>query len=244
VTKPSLSIVLWNIEFRERQSNDGRELRARIQACEPDLVCITEGYPDFLDLPHVVVAGADYGYPNDDGRRKVLLWSRAPWQAVDAVGHDELPPGRYVAGSTETPIGPLRVHGLCIPWAQAHVRTGRRDRRAWDEHRQYLAGLGKLLRRPSAIGGTLVLGDYNQRLPRRYVSADVHAQLLDAFPPELKCPTEGLIFPLGRASIDHLHHSANLASVSVRGLSNLSAAGRPLSDHFGLHVVLQGAGDV
>lgn len=244
VTTPSLSIVLWNIEFRRRQSDDGRELRARIQACEPDLVCITEGHSDFIDLPHLAVAGEDYGYPNSDGRRKVLLWSRRPWLAVDAVGHDDLPPGRYVSGATETPVGEVRVHGLCIPWAQAHVRTGRRDRRAWDEHRQYLNGLGKLLRQASPIETSLVLGDYNQRVPRRYVPAHVHTQLLDAFPLQLRCATEGLIHPLGRTSIDHLHHSPDLAVISVQGLSNLNAAGRPLSDHFGLHVRLQRADEI
>ncbi|MBR0660476.1 endonuclease/exonuclease/phosphatase family protein [Neoroseomonas oryzicola] len=238
----ALSIVLWNIEFRDRHSRDGRELRARIEECEPDLVCITEGHPDFLDLPHTAVASANYGYPNGDGRLKVMLWSRAPWRNIDAVGDHELPPGRYVSATTETRAGTIRVHGICIPWAQAHVRSGRRDRRPWDEHRQFVAGLGRMLRSEDPSRATLVLGDYNQRLPRRYTPVEVHRELQAAFPSSLRCATEGAIEPLRKASIDHLHHSLDLEVAFVRSLSNVGPSGRPLSDHFGLHIQLRRAG--
>lgn len=239
----TLNIVLWNIEFRESGSPDGRELQKRIMECSPDIVCITEGYPDFLELPHLVVAGADYGYPNRDGRRKVMLWSRTPWVDADPSGDSDLPPGRYVAASSATAVGPIRVHGICIPWAQAHVHSGRRDRRPWDEHRQFVAGLGRMLRSEDPSRATLVLGDYNQRLPRRYTPMEVHRELQAAFPSSLRCATEGAIEPLRKASIDHLHHSLDLEMAFVRSLSNVGPSGRPLSDHFGLHIQLRRAGD-
>jgi hypothetical protein len=39
---------------------------------------------------------------------------------------------------TDTPIGPIRFVGVCIPWRDAHVRTGRRDRAPWEDHLRFL----------------------------------------------------------------------------------------------------------
>jgi len=109
------------------------------------------------DQGHLIVLGADYGYAAPPGRRKVMLWSRTPWEAVDALGDVALPTGRYVAGRTQTPAGPLNVVGVCIPWARAHVSTGRRNRRPWEDHLADLAALEQPLKRQA--GATLMLGD-------------------------------------------------------------------------------------
>jgi endonuclease/exonuclease/phosphatase family metal-dependent hydrolase len=239
---PAVSLVLWNVQFRGRNSNAGRELRARIMECAPDIVCITEAEADFLDLPHHLLAGADYGYPHAGSRRKVMLSSRAPWVDVDAIGHDAMPPGRYVAGTTATATGPLRLHGICIPWPHAHVRTGRRDRRPWDEHRKYIAGLAAVLATEDRTTTRVVLGDYNQRIPRRYTPRHVHEELLAAFPPDMVCATSSVVGPLGHAPIDHVHCSSNLEVATMRSLSNIGATGALLSDHFGIHVTLRRRG--
>jgi hypothetical protein len=189
--QPTLTIVIWNVEWRTPGSADGRDLRAAIAACEPDIVCITEGTPDFLDLPHRIEASADYGYPLVGNRRKVLLWSRLPWEAVDVEGDPEMPPGRYVAGKTLTPIGSLTVHGVCIPWSRAHVESGRKDRKLWEEHRQYLDGLGRVLRRAEAATPAIVVGDYNQRIPRKGAPIEAHNALREAFLPEFRVATRG-----------------------------------------------------
>jgi hypothetical protein len=39
---------------------------------------------------------------------------------------------------TDTPIGPIRFVGVCIPWRDAHVRTGRRDRAPCEDHLRFL----------------------------------------------------------------------------------------------------------
>ena len=42
--------------------------------------------------------------------RMVLLWSREPWQQVDDVGSDAMPPGKFVSGVTRTPLGRAVTH--------------------------------------------------------------------------------------------------------------------------------------
>jgi len=241
--KDHISVVVWNIQFKTRASWQGREIRTRIAACEPDIVCITEGHPDFLDLPHRVEAIADHGYPNADDRRKVLLWSRERWAGIDQTGDIALPTGRYISAQTSTALGEVAVHGLCIPWRDAHVRTGRRDSAPWTEHVRYLRGLARILATTREMQRVVVLGDYNQRLPRRHAPERVHAEFIAAFPPTLRCATTGVIAPLGRRSIDHLHHGSDLAVVSVKGLCDTDADGRLLSDHFGIHVELRAVRD-
>ncbi|HEY1051050.1 MAG TPA: hypothetical protein VGE39_14870, partial [Prosthecobacter sp.] len=110
------------------------------------VICVTEGYADiFPEGGHIITSDADHGYPITPGRHKVLLWSRNPWREVDALGSALLPPGRFVAGTTDTPRGPLRFIGVCIPWRDAHVRTGQRNRQPWEDHLTYLQHLRPLL---------------------------------------------------------------------------------------------------
>jgi endonuclease/exonuclease/phosphatase family metal-dependent hydrolase len=233
---PELSLLVWNLEFRRRDSADGRALRAAIEACAPDIACITEAAPDILDLPHVIEAAADYGYGPRGSRRKVMLFSRQPWTQVDALGDPAMPPGRYVAGRTATPLGEVALHGLCIPWSHAHVATGRRDAKPWGEHLRYLEGLARVLARPVDVP-CIACGDYNQAIPRRRAPLAVHQALLAAFPPALRHLTTGELPPLGRQVIDHVS-ATGLAARSLRLLSNTAADGRQLTDHLGVHVVL------
>ena len=84
---------------------------------------------------------ADFGYHRGEDRKKVVLWSRMPWQEVMNVEPEEMPAGRLVHGFTHTPIGLLEVIGVCIPWNFAHVSTGDRNRKPWEEHCAFLRGL-------------------------------------------------------------------------------------------------------
>lgn len=234
-------IVIWNIEWRRLSHPDGRELQARIAACKPDILCITEGYPDFLPLAHRIESVALPGPAADRERRKVLLWSRQPWTEVDNLGDPELPTGRYIGGKTSTPLGDVWVDGLCIPWFAAHVSVGRRDRVLWEEHMLYLDALRRVLHSPRPGSGRLTMGDYNQRIPQRRAPDRAFQALMEAFSPSLSCATSGPLPPSGLLSIDHLHHSAGFEAVSVATLSPAGENGRALSDHFGLYVVLKRA---
>jgi len=151
---------------------------------------------------------------------------------VDEIGDLRLPGGRFVAGSTNTPFGALRVIGVCIPWRDAHVRTGRGDRDAWEEHLAYLETLQKVLQ--GHTSRTIILGDFNQRIPRRWTPEHVHQRLLDAFEPDFSIVTEGLLEPAGAQAIDHMALSNDLIADQVTTISNLTDGGRHLSDHFGI----------
>ncbi len=199
-----------------------------------DVMAVTECTLGVLPTGHVVDAGSDWGYRVDDpSRRKVALWSRWPWTDVDPVGHPDLPPGRFVAGTTSTPIGDLRVVGVCIPWAGAHVSTGRRDRRQWQDHEQYLRALPDVL--ASQPRPLVVAGDFNQRLPRSRQPEQVHRLLIDALA-GLTVATSGET-PAGRL-IDHVAVSPELRATD-RELIPASDAAGPLSDHTGVTVGLQ-----
>src|SRR3546814_18022620 len=105
-------------------------------------------------------------------------------------------------GETQTPLGSVLVVGVCVPWADAHVTTGRRDRQRWQDHRTYLDALGPLLRAVGDERPIIVSGDFNQRIPRRWSPVEVYDALTTAFS-GFAVATEGdipRIGQMGRAS--------------------------------------------
>ncbi len=162
----SMRIAAWNSEWAPPRSRRGRAIAAHLEELGGDLICLTEGKADLLPRDgHVIDSDPDYGYPIEEGRRKVLLWSRTPWREVDRVGDPALPSGRFVSGIADTPIGPIRALGMCIPWSMAHVTSGRRDRSPWEDHLAYLGGLRQILAMSSREPAIVVAGDFNQRIP-------------------------------------------------------------------------------
>lgn len=226
-------IVNWNIAWRRKQFAAGAEIKRRIAKEDADLLCLTEGHTDFVDGGHIITSDRDYGYPIKSGRRKVMLWSRAPWHSVDALGDPDLPGGRFVSGVTNTPIGPLRVIGVCIPWNAAHVASGRRDRQLWQDHLIYLDALKNML--ASAPGEkTVVVGDFNQRIPRARSPAAAYAKLISALEPAFVFATSGPIPDLNRQTVDHTALTRDLKATRVCSVSNVGSNGKLLSDHFGI----------
>ena len=184
----------------------------------------------------MIEADPDYGYPIIEGRRKVLLWSKEAWRDVDRSGHPSLPTGRFVSGVTRTPLGDVQIIGVCIPWSGAHVSTGRRDRRRWQDHLAYLSALSAVI--PRRIERLIVIGDYNQKVPRTHAPVAAYSLLREAILNRLTVATGGKIEPLGEAIIDHVAHSPDLTAHSVWGLSKLVDEGPLLSDHNGVCVTL------
>lgn len=97
-------VATWNIEWAPPRSARGRAIKATLCDRSPDVLCLTETYSDFLEAGNVVEASADYGYSQSEGRRKVVLCSKRPWLDVDRAEYLPLPPGRFIAGTTETPL--------------------------------------------------------------------------------------------------------------------------------------------
>ncbi|MFQ3669249.1 MAG: endonuclease/exonuclease/phosphatase family protein, partial [Fimbriimonadaceae bacterium] len=168
-------VGVGNGMWAKRGTERGEVVRRRLGEQGFDVICVTEGYAGVLPAGgHVIESDADYGYPIREGRRKVLLWSRQPWRAVDAVGDRGMPGGRFVSGVTETGAGALRVVGVCVPWDWAHVKTGRRDRRRWEDHLRYLEGLERYLAGLGERERAVVAGDFNQAVPRRRAPVRVY----------------------------------------------------------------------
>jgi endonuclease/exonuclease/phosphatase family metal-dependent hydrolase len=235
-----VKITLWNTEWTKPATARGALLSSILQEQSPDVICVTEGYAEiFAQNGHVVTSAEDYGYRTNDGRRKVLLWSRSPWTDVDAIGSTRMPSGRFIAGTTETLIGRVRVIGVCILWQDAHVRTGRKDREKWQDHLAYLHGLAEVVERIDDHIPNLVLGDFNQRIPRNGQPHSVHDRLMEALGSRFKFITGGALPGLEAQSIDHVAVSKELEAAAVGTFSNVTENGTRLSDHFGLRVQLR-----
>jgi exonuclease III len=222
----------WNLEWKTPAGRAGRLMRDRFAAIAPDVACLTEVVRSFVPEAHTIESSADYGYPNDGGRRrKVILWSTQPWTEVDSFGNPELPSGRFVSGIT----GGVRYVGVCIPWRDAHVITGRRDRGQWQDHISFCRGLQHVLEDYSGLGTPIcVVGDFNQRIPRVSQPEEVARALAEAIPDSFTIATSGMKDAGGDHLIDHFAVSSGL-SISVPEIVPKHAGdGTRLSDHVGV----------
>jgi hypothetical protein len=230
-------VATFNCEWRRTNSADGAIIRERVLNDSTDVVCLTETHRDFLEGQGFTATSAPLqAGPNVESRRKVLLWSRRPWTAVDAVGPPGLPEGRYVAGTTSTPAGQVRVVGLVIPYGFAGVRLGQPKRRPWELHLEYLEALGRSL--AGGVERTIVLGDFNQRVPRKYQPKRIFESLQSAVLDRLHIATAGVLASVQRQAIDHVCHSSDLVCRGADSLSNERPGGGRISDHFGVRVEL------
>lgn len=231
-----VSVNTFNCEWRRNLSYDAAIIREPVLD-GTDVVCLTKTHRDFLEgHGSTVISTPVNAGPNVESRRKVLLWSRSPWTAVDSVGAPGLPEERYVAGTTSTPAGEVRVIGVIIPYGFAGVRFGQPKRRPWELHLRYLEALGR-----SLAGGakrTIVLGDFNQRVPRKYQPKAAFDALQEAILEGLQIATAGVLEPIQRQAIDHVCHSTDMVCRSVASIPNARPGEGQVSDHFGVRVEL------
>ena len=206
-------------------------------------MCLTETNDRLLSRGgHTICSRPDYGYPLTEGRRKIVLWSREPWEDVDDLGIESMPPGRFVSGVTQTSLGAVTVVGICIPWfgCRTEARRGPERKARWEDHEQYLACLTEHLGRVVAKR-LIVMGGFNQIVgPGSRAPAKLQAALRAASPPGMTIVTSEFAFQ-GRKSIDHVVLSADLAAESVDAIGN-DHDGRRLSDHFGVTVDVSAQG--
>ena len=231
----SLRVVNWNVEWATPNSRRTAQILSRIDRHVPEIVCLTETHDGLLSQHgHTICSQPDYGYTVKEGRRKVMLWSREPWNQVDDTGADSMPPGRFVSGVTQTSVGEVAVIGICILWFGSRTEASREVERRmpWEDHEQYLTGLNEVLERAD-VKRLIVMGDFNQivGLGSR-ARPELRLALRKAFPPSMRIATSGLAFQ-GRRSIDHIAPSADWAVSSLGVISNIHE-GRQLSDHFGV----------
>ena len=127
----------------------------------------------------------------------------------------------------------LGIHGLCIPWAEAHVRTGHKNRQRWQDHLAYLSALPAALDE-QACELQILAGDFNQRIPRKRVPVHVYQAMQDVLQDRFSVVTTGDISPIGKQTIDHIAVAEKLEASRVQSISNVGPEGQTLSDHFGV----------
>lgn len=225
-----MRILNWNTEWAKPGTGRADRVAARIAEHSPDIACLTEAYPGILrEEGHTLFSTDDSGYQNEGGRRKVILWSRESRRDCYHAEETGLPGGRFVSDVTAG----IRIVGLCIPWSMAHVTTGRRDRRPWEDHLTFLKSLHPILSgflsRPEPL---LVTGDWNQRIPRTYQPQKAYDALIQTLA-GLKVVTSGYLPEVGELLIDHLAVSPALQTTSLRILPARDNDGKRLSDHIG-----------
>ncbi|MFL1591311.1 endonuclease/exonuclease/phosphatase family protein [Rhodococcus ruber] len=230
-----LTVATWNTMWATASSPRGQRIRHLLREADADLLIVTEGQRDLLpDGGHVADAGTDWGYDTTAHplRRKTLLWSR--WPLTDLT---TLPTGagagRVLTAIADAPLGPIRVLAVCIPWASAHVTTGRRDATNWSEHLECCGQIEKLAAQFDPRIPTIVAGDFNQRIPRRRQPIRVFERLLEVTD-RWTLHTGGEVEhgPL----IDHL--ASDLPCTGLRTWAGSDEAGK-LSDHAGVVCTLR-----
>jgi len=227
----NMNCLTWNLEWASPTSSRSELIREFISEAEPDVACYTEVTYAFMPERYCLFANADYGYSNSADRRKVALWSKHPWSDVDAVGDESLPTGRFISGVTAG----IRFIGVCIPWKDAHVRTGRKDRLPWEDHLLYCDGLKRVIQRYIKNENSIcILGDFNQRIPRESQPESVFRSLMSAFPSTFRILTEGKIDDEGNSLIDHIVVSPDLVGTHIKIIPRFSPDRTRLSDHVGV----------
>ena len=242
-----IRILTWNLERLPRSRRGAVE--ALLSTLDYDIAILTETRIGFGHENDVL---APAGPP--EGRfaaneRKVAIWSRWGWgDAGRGCGKAEpVPDGvsasRFVAGTTHTPAGPIRVIGICVPYRFHWVRHAAPDgqrRRVWEEHLGFLEALTPALR-PGATP-QVVAGDFNQRVPpvgRLDPVNAVHAR--EAAMAGHSVLTQDLLGTDHRLLLCHVASTvpaAEPASVVDRH----DEAGHALSDHHGAVVSIQPGG--
>jgi exonuclease III len=233
-----LSVINWNLEWKPKTSRAGKAMASLISESRPNIACLTESFTGFLDQQGLIpiYADSDYGYPQIEGRRKVALWSRSSWSEVTTT-LPGAPTGRFVSGLTNTAIGPVRVHGVCIPWEAAHVSTGRRDRSRWEDHCTFIEALSSYANLVDQEHPTILIGDFNQTIPPRRAPEQARAvldYLLTKF--ERASPRD--------AEMRVVCHTLHTLHFRARGAVDLpkSLPGLRLTDHNGHQHTLDLAG--
>jgi len=163
----------------------------------------------------------------------VVLWSRNPWTLVDTGKKVGLEQDAFIAARTTTPIGAIAVAGVCIPYKSATPYGSEVRSPQWNEHRRFLSGLRRFVADREREAPQVILGDFNQRLPRAHQPVGIAATLLETLG-DLKVSTTGVLAVVDRPTIDHIGVSYGLDVDGVAGIDERDENGKNLSDHFGV----------
>ena len=134
-----MRILNWNTQADRLRAGTAKfeRLRHLVTSHEADVICLTEALPESMPEGGETVASHLSGWKHEArGARKVVLWSRFGWTAVDTRGDGKLPEGRFVRATTNLDGTDLTFVGMCIPY------SGYRTNEKWwgAEIKELLAG--------------------------------------------------------------------------------------------------------
>lgn len=225
-------MLTWKLERRTSTSPRAAIAIDHLMSQSPDIVVLTEARTT-LPLPggHVLWSDPPVGTRFAADERKVLIWSKHPWTDVDLVGAPGLDQTRFVSATTATPLGDVRVLGICIPYHMADVTTGPKPRsRPWERHMAYLESLTRML--AGLRMATVIAGDFNQKIPRVKGGYRLAADTLQAAFVPTTIVTAGAPTGGTRPGIDHIAVSSQLRATSVWAWPQ-AIDGVRMSDHEG-----------
>ena len=226
----SATILTWNLERKKVSSPYGKMAIDHLFEQSPDVMAVSETRTDFPTNNGFTVFAQHPNGHHAANERKILIWSKNPWSEVDNLGDKALPIGRFISGVTKTPIGEVRVVGVCIPYHMADVVYGTKDKKPWEQHITFLKILPSILQ--SYTRPILIAGDFNQRIPRaKYGNRIAALEMQKAFN-DYNIITKGIINNLSRAGIDHIAIDEKLKAEKILGWPNIINDKR-LSDHDG-----------
>jgi len=222
-----MRLATWNVEWAEPATSRGNRVRAVIDSLGASVIVLTEGCRDLLPAGHSIDGGDDWGYPLVDARRrKVLIWSKYPMTPITVEVASQCPQGRLAIARVDEPAMSITVVAVCIPWRDAHVRSGRRDRARWEDHLSFITCLHEVI--GALEPPYIIAGDFNQRIPTKNQPKHVSAALSLALS-GLDVPTAG---EMERPLIDHIALSTDLVCSGLQIVSDSDSRGR-LTDHQG-----------
>ena len=106
--------------------------------------------------------------------------------------------------------------------------------RSVKDHLTYLEGLHETLSKTQ--GPFMVLGDFNQRVPRRWQPRYVFEALMNSLGDTCQVATGGEVDGVDGLLIDHLAHSPELTANPIQGINRVDPDGTRLSDHHGVQL--------
>ena len=225
-------LVNWNIARHAPESKQARSLLSEVKRLDPDIACFTEAHATSFESMdgHIISAMGKLWTGGKPDERKVYLFSRHKWHDV------EIPTGLNAIGglvSGETTFAGQRywVIGVCIPYHMAG--RGSVGFRLWKQHEQFVAGLATYLTERRFSLPTIIIGDFNRKIPRQWGGEQSYRFLIDSLE-GYAVHTTGPITPLDKYTVDHIATSSELECSGVQALPATNAEGLRRSDHFGV----------
>ena len=113
--------------------------------------------------------------------------------------------------------------------------------RPWEDHLMFLDRLQPWLKNLPTSQPLIIVGDFNQRVPRVWTPHHVYTRMMDVFS-GLHFVTEGALAPLDEQTIDHVVIAGSIKTLRIEARSRFEHDGRPRSDHFGVVVDFESTG--